>query len=43
MGDKTQLLIDYLRALSDLKRADYFANNEIKRVLAKIEKDLDIK
>jgi hypothetical protein len=41
--NRTQLLIEYLRALSNLKLADYYANKEIGKVIELIEKELDIK
>lgn len=41
-SNKAQLLIDYLQVLAQLKNANYFANNEISRVIVKIEKELEI-
>jgi hypothetical protein len=40
---RTQLLIDYLRVLSNLKHADYFCNKEIGAVMERIETDLKIR
>jgi hypothetical protein len=41
--NKTQLLINYLHALSHLKHADYFCNKEISDVMKTIEKELNLK
>ncbi|WP_226677073.1 hypothetical protein [Rossellomorea aquimaris] len=41
--NRTQLLIDYLKALSHLKHADFFANKEIGRVIEQIERELNLK
>lgn len=41
--NRTQLLIDYLQALSHLKHADYFCNKEISDVMKSIEKELNLK
>ncbi|MBH9965587.1 hypothetical protein [[Bacillus] enclensis] len=42
-ANRTQLLIDYLRVLSNLKHADYFCNKEISDVMKRIETDLKLK
>lgn len=41
--NRTELLIGYLRVLSELKRADYFANKEIKQVMEAIQEKLDLR
>lgn len=41
--NRTQLLINYLQALSHLKHTDYFANKEIGKVIAQIERELNLK
>lgn len=42
-ANRTQLLIDYLRVLSNLKHADYFCNKEIGEVMVKIETELKLR
>jgi hypothetical protein len=41
--NRTQLLINYLQALSHLKHADYFCNKEISEVIKRIEHELNLK
>jgi hypothetical protein len=41
--NRTQLLINYLQALSHLKHADYFCNKEINDVMKRIERELNLK
>ncbi|QNG60331.1 hypothetical protein H4O14_02030 [Bacillus sp. PAMC26568] len=45
MGEqnRTQQLIDFLRVLGELKSADYYANQEIKKVIEQIQSDLGMR